>query len=467
MQNWTLEQQAVIDRAVGSTVVIAAPGSGKTSVLTEYIATVMQRDKIAPGHIMAITFTRQAAEHMRGKLRAHANVSFRAAEALRVGTFHAQMFRALLGINANIPVLLNGHEQFLLMRQAIHACVSSRQTVSHRLVTGYLTKYARLVGTQTAADTVLARKIYQRYWHLKRSANRWDYEDILLQTTESLQSGVQLSYLRELDYLLVDEFQDTNTLQWLLLLNLHEQYKLPVFVVGDDDQSIYGFRGASPAYLQNAGQALCAAQTFLLTHNFRSDKKLVEHAHLLIGHARIRIDKPLQAVSKKAGFVQVFSIADESAEAVAVSRILHEVLSLKPNISVGVLARTRNQLYRVWISFSRGSTSADHNRNLVQFRTFHDSKGKEWDVVILLDLIDSAERLHSDLVSVEEHDEERRLYYVAMTRAKFVLLGFVPNELGGRLACPTSFLQEADLMIRKWETLGKTVVLDAISHLDV
>ncbi|WAH34997.1 UvrD-helicase domain-containing protein [Alicyclobacillus dauci] len=94
--NWTKQQSEVIRSRVGSTVVIAAPGSGKTSVLTEHIVKAVHHDGISPEHIMAVTFTRQAALHMRHKLKQHPAMSFRSSETLRIGTFHARMFQDAL-----------------------------------------------------------------------------------------------------------------------------------------------------------------------------------------------------------------------------------------------------------------------------------------------------------------------------------------------------------------------------------
>ncbi|GMA60714.1 UvrD-helicase domain-containing protein [Alicyclobacillus fastidiosus] len=238
MTQWTDEQRAIIDEPLLSTVVIAAPGSGKTSVLTERIATVVRRDRIAPNRILAVTFTRQAAEHMRQKLARHDRLTFRATESLRIGTFHSQIFRAMLEVTPNIPVLLNTREQFTMMRDAMCRVVRKTDEITHRAVTERLTEYSRVVGCNVRPSNRESRRVFTAYTKLKQQRNRWDYDDILLAGATAVEKGMDLPFFDRLQYLLVDEFQDTNALQWTLVAAMHDRYRLPIFVVGDDDQCL-------------------------------------------------------------------------------------------------------------------------------------------------------------------------------------------------------------------------------------
>ncbi|EPZ48880.1 ATP-dependent helicase [Alicyclobacillus acidoterrestris] len=480
MGDWTAEQQAIIEEPLCSTVVIAAPGSGKTSVLTERIVHVVRRDKIAPNRILAVTFTRQAAEHMRRKLASHPALSFRSTESLRIGTFHAQIFRAMLEVRPDIPVLLNTREQSAYMASALARVVGAAEGISRWAVTELLTEYSWLVGRGQVPLSRKLQRIFRIYARLKKKHNRWDYDDILLAAANAIDQGTRLPFFERLQYLLVDEFQDTNAVQWVLVEGIHQRYHLPVFVVGDDDQSVYGFRGASPDFLQRASTSLQGARQMLLTRNFRSDQSIVHHAEQLILHVRRRIDKPLRAVSSAPGLVRMVEVEDEQKEAHLVTLLILQLLEARPAKTIGVLARTRRQLTQAWSLLQLAAQTSDHNQGAmldrghrppgalpVQFRTFHDSKGKEWDVVILLDLIaTSIGRPHTNVQETSSRktncsrsadfandvnfadelaDDERRLLYVAMTRARSALIGFVPARFGGRRVRMTPFLTEAQL----------------------
>ncbi|MFB5191230.1 UvrD-helicase domain-containing protein [Alicyclobacillus fastidiosus] len=441
MTQWTDEQRTIIDEPFRSTVVIAAPGSGKTSVLTERIATVVRRDRIAPNRILAVTFTRQAAEHMRQKLTRHDLLTFRATESLRIGTFHAQIFRALLEVTPNIPVLLNTREQFTMMRTAMCRVVRKADEITHRAVIERLTEYSRVVGCGIRPASRESGRVFTAYTKLKRARNRWDYDDILLAGASAVEKGIDLPFFDRLQYLLVDEFQDTNAVQWALVAAMHHRYQIPIFVVGDDDQSVYGFRGASPGYLQRCSSATRDCAEMLLTHNFRSDTSIVHCAEQLIRHVAHRIDKPLRPVSQTPGLVRIAMVRDEGDEAAAVVALVRFILQIRPQATIGILARTRRQLYLTWRQMDTAVGGGANALNAVQFRTFHDSKGREWDVVVLLDLVVS----RAVCRDAELDDDERRLQYVAMTRARYVLVGFVPMQMAGRKTNVAPFVFESGL----------------------
>lgn len=450
MLSWTREQSKIIYKNAGSTCVIAAPGSGKTSVLTEHIVHVLDERKIRPQSLMAVTFTRQAALHMRHKLGHHSNLSHREWESLRIGTFHSQMFHALLERHPDIPVLLNAREQHVMMRQAVERALGDRRHISHQAVTQKLTSYSRDIGlgTLSSAAKSLAR-VYTAYQTIKRRAHRWDYEDILVETDRLIQQSQPIPYFQQLEYLLVDEFQDTNQLQWNVVLGLHQRYGCPVFVVGDDDQSIYAFRGASPLFLQGATKRLRDSQLCLLTYNFRSVRRVVHHSEQLIRHVTKRIDKPLRSVSTDDGLICMYTLDNEKSESTAVLLLLQTILEANDKLTIGVLARTRKQLYGAWVKFQSETSFVTRDEDRVQFRTFHDSKGKEWDAVVLLDLVTQYSECNS-IVEDAQLDERRRLYYVAMTRAKSILIGFVPKSLNLHRVIPSAYLDESGLAVSDW-----------------
>lgn len=451
---WTTEQKYIIERPVRSTVVIASPGSGKTTVLTEHIQHIVTNSFVKPSAISAVTFTRQAAEHMRNKLRQSNRLSARTLETLRIGTFHAQLFRVLLQEISDIPVLLNAREQSLMMQQAIEAVYGLKKQISRAMVRRFLTRYSWLVGHQLVPLDTFERQVFELYLRLKGRSRRWDYDDILIEVARCLSARTNLSYFSSLEYLLVDEFQDTNALQWIILSQLHENHQIPIFVVGDDDQSIYGFRGSSPHFLQRAHKYFRGAREYLLTQNFRSDKQIILHSSNLISHAKSRINKPLNGVRREAGNVFAVVVRDERDQVAAVINTIREYAEHPEIQSVGILARTRRQLYMSWSGTESLREGLGGMGVEAQFRTFHDSKGKEWDLVILLDMVQnmamnikaSRDELPGNLTDCEAFlEEERRLIYVSMTRSRHVLVAIVPEYLNDAQTYRSRFLIEADI----------------------
>lgn len=425
---FTLEQLEVIQQLPGNTVVYASPGSGKTTVLTYHISSLLLSGKMSPNQVMAITFTRQAASDLKRRLYQVPGLSARSVEAVQTGTFHAQIFRFLLRAEPNIPVLLRPTEQVHLLTQALRKTGLELNQIQKWQ--SFLTR-AKSNWPITVAEKPVAR-LLKHYERLKESAHRWDFDDILLHFCDvycakggkPLDTGVQ--------YLLVDEFQDTNPVQSKILQYFSKTHSIPVFAVGDDDQAIYGFRGASPHWLLNFPIDFSPSNKFHLSENFRSDRSIVQHAASLIHNNQQRTRKYVRIASEQEGHCSAWLHQTEEMEA----RKLFELLYNRQvrQQSVAVLARTRRQLLLVW--------QLVHNAvpNL-QYRTFHDAKGKEWDEVHLLGCIESNPYL-ADFDEVDR-EEERRLMYVAMTRARHRLYLHAPLHVMGRRVVPSQFLHEA------------------------
>ncbi|SIS61937.1 UvrD-helicase domain-containing protein [Alicyclobacillus vulcanalis] len=446
---WTEEQWAVIEPKRMSSVVVAAPGSGKTTVMTEHMAQIIAARLIPAQRILAMTFTRQAAEHMRQKLRAHKELRPEDVESCAMGTFHAVFFRALLEADRPVYPVLTQRDQYALMADAVCEVLGERRAVSAYELQSYLTLHSRMVGGQVPDIDAPTRKILQAYALRKRASRRWDHDDILLASLDLFQQPCDPSIrLFQARYILVDEFQDTNLVQWNLLTSLLARNEALGFVVGDDDQSIYGFRGASPEFLQRAVEALPYARQHLLTLNFRSDRSILRHAAQLIHHVKTRVHKPLRGVRDAEGVCQAYEVTDRTEQWVLAHGLLTS--AVRRGYSVACLARTRNQLAAAWAALQQlCGTEWRVMANRMEFRTFHDSKGKEWDVVIVLDMAVSHD------VNLADADEERRLIYVAMTRARHELHAVVPCTVEGRPRRPHPFLHEAGIPLVKASPRGR------------
>ena len=438
---FTHDQEKIILQQPANTVVFAAPGSGKTTVLTHHILHLLESGNLHPRDIMAMTFTKQSAQDMRERLSQTGRLSHKSAQVLRIGTFHAQLFRILLQQSPNIPVLLSATEQYKLMSEAVESHSIRRSRVTKEEVQHYLNLLTRRCSIYPPLPLKgRKRRIIDTYQRLKNNTGRWDFDDILVTFCDFMfSSRFTPESLKSVQYLLIDEFQDTNSIQWLIVEEWANRLGIPVFVVGDDDQSIYGFRGASPRWLLDFSSRLPNVRQYILKQNFRSTRDIVCNATQLIENNRLRASKDMIASREEHGEIRAFAVKNEACEAKAVADKVRHLHELHPEWSFAVLARTRRQLYGVWQLIS------DFEHVTVQLRTFHDAKGKEWDAVFIVGLVDDNPYLLARPETPEELEEERRLYYVALTRAKNLSYTFCPGHVLQKKSLPSPFVCEAGL----------------------
>ncbi|RIV17331.1 hypothetical protein D2Q93_15375 [Alicyclobacillaceae bacterium I2511] len=428
---WTDQQNSVIHQNPGHTVVYATPGSGKTAVLTEHIHQVLNKKFVAPDQILALTFTRQAAKEMKLRLQRMETSLQRSVESLRIGTFHSQVFQWLLRQQTSVPQLLTPLEQRQWIAKAMKI-TGDKRLRDPRQMTSVLSRYKSHFPAPTLPQSV--QSLVNRYEIMKRTANRWDFDDILLVGYRLLTAHAEAGlHTFPVQYILIDEFQDTNEIQWKILVRLMAMAKAQIFVVGDDDQSIYAFRGSSPHWLLEADKVLPGVTRHELTENFRSDCCIVSHAAALIHHNQKRAEKSWRVHSKESGICQVFYPSDEVVQAKTLSQSI--AFDAQANQTIAVLARTRQQLVDTY------HVIPVLQRSQAEFRTFHESKGREWDVVHILD----SSRLLRIQGSPEhaKEEEERRLFYVAMTRARRQLQIYSPLIIKGHRSTQNPFLSEA------------------------
>lgn len=431
---WTDSQNSVICKPPGHTVVYATPGSGKTAVLTEHIRHVLNEGSIAPNQVLALTFTRQAAREMKSRLRQAKQPSVKDVESLRVGTFHGQIFQWLLSQQTKVPQLLTPLEQQRWVAKAMIATGDTKLRDIKQMMS-VLSRYNSRFPAPPLPPSL--QSVVDHYNIRKYKENRWDFDDILLDgyrlLTTHAEKGLQ-SF--SVEYILVDEFQDTNEIQWKILNRLMVMTQAQLFVVGDDDQSIYAFRGSSPRWLLEASSSLPGAKRYDLTENFRSDQCIVHHAAALIHHNRKHVPKNWYVHSEQPGMCQVLYPINEFTQAQSIA----QSLSLDRPLfgTAAVLARTRRQLVEAYQLMSATQ------RNQAEFRTFHEAKGREWDIVYILGDVRIGQT--QDILGQSDGEEERRLFYVAMTRAKRKLCIYAPSVTAGKRINPSPFLTEAKLI---------------------
>ena len=334
-------QRAAVEYIDGPSLVIAGAGSGKTRVLTYKIAYLLSQG-MKPWSIMALTFTNKAAREMKeriGKL-----VGDDLAQHLYMGTFHSIFSRILraeaehIGFNNNFTIYDESDSRSLLKAiikemglddktykpAAVHARISMAK---NNLVTAeaYDSDPAILEQNKRAKMPAIG-KIYVAYVQRCRQANAMDFDDLLMLTFQLFRDHEEIrqKYADRFDYILVDEYQDTNHVQMSIVMQLCKE-KLRVCAVGDDSQSIYSFRGANIDNILNYQKQLPGTQLFKLEQNYRSTQTIVEAANSLIHHNRNQIQKEVFSKNDKGEKIQYKPAYSDKEEALIVAKNIQRI----------------------------------------------------------------------------------------------------------------------------------------------
>ena len=296
------QQRQSVEAPDGPVLVLAGPGSGKTRVLTHRVAHLVQARGIAPRNIMAVTFTNKAAREMRDRLEKLLGVS--AAKELTLGTFHAICARFLrreaphVGLSREFAIY-DDDDQLALVKQIVKALnlddKKYRPTTLQNKISQAKSELItpELFQPQTYNDEITLR-VYERYQQLLRENNALDFDDLLMQVVILFDQNpaVLRHYQNRYEHILVDEFQDTNTAQYALIKQLAGTRR-NVFCVGDEDQSIYRWRGADFRNVQRFREHNPDARVVLLEENYRSTQTILDAAQQVITRNVHRTPKKL------------------------------------------------------------------------------------------------------------------------------------------------------------------------------
>lgn len=346
------EQRAAVTTTDGPVLVLAGPGSGKTRVLTHRIAQIVQLRRAAPWQIMAVTFTNKAAREMRERTESLLGADLM---GLSIGTFHSLCARLLrreadyLTYTAGF-VIYDSSDQLALMRQVLKEMNLDEKVYSPWAMLSVISRAKNeLVGPndylpRTYREEVIGR-IFQRYQELLVLQNALDFDDLLMVPVQLFRENepVRRKYQERYQYLLVDEFQDTNGAQYELTRLLVGPQR-NIFVVGDPDQSIYRFRGADYRNIQRFRQDYPDAQVINLNRNYRSTQTILDTANAVIAHNPHR--KPISMVTDKGQGQQIylFEAYDETEEAsFVVNTIASLVLEGRRPGEMAIMYRTNAQ----------------------------------------------------------------------------------------------------------------------------
>lgn len=347
------QQRGAVTASSGPVLVLAGPGSGKTRVLTHRIAWMLSEMHIPPWEIMAVTFTNKAAREMRNRLGGMLGDS--AARSMILGTFHAACARILrreaawVGISENY-LIFDTDDQIAVMKQVVSDLrLDDKRYRPRALLNAISSAKNELLSpadypVHTYYDEIVARA-YARYQETLRKNDGLDFDDLLMVTAELLRDHPEVlqRYRERFRHLLVDEFQDTNVAQYVILRLLAQEHR-NLYVVADEDQSIYSWRGADYRNIQRLRQDFPELLQFLLEENYRSTQVILDAARAVIARNPDRTPKELFTRKNGGAPVTLREAYDERGEADFVAEEIQRLVRGRRKYSdVAVMYRTNAQ----------------------------------------------------------------------------------------------------------------------------
>jgi DNA helicase II / ATP-dependent DNA helicase PcrA len=317
------QQQQAVMAGLGPVLVMAGPGSGKTRVLTQRIAYLIDSMGVRPYNILAVTFTNKAAREMEARVAAMLD---HRSGGLTLGTFHATCARILRREAVHLPfesnfVIFDSDDQLNVVKRAVQDLNLDEKRYRPQGVHAAISKakndliLPETFPSQTYREDAV-RKVYRRYQELLLVSNALDFDDLLLWTATLLEDNPQVrnKYARRYEHVLVDEFQDTNLAQYILLKHLASSHG-NIFVVGDTDQSIYRWRGADYRNVQRFEKDYPDTQVILLEQNYRSTQNILDAAMSVIDRNPQRIKKNLFTEKGSGQKIVMYEAYDDRVEA--------------------------------------------------------------------------------------------------------------------------------------------------------
>lgn len=358
-------QQEAVSTLYGPVLVLAGPGSGKTRVLTHRIAYLINDVGVEPYRIMAVTFTNKAADVMRDRTQALLEMHD-GLHGLTLGTFHRICARFLrieaerIGLNPRY-VIFDSDDQLQVVKQALSDLNYDDKRHRPRPIHNVISRAKNELitpenfPTNSYRDEIVAR-VYARYQALLEISNALDFDDLLMKVVLMLREyeDIREKYQQRFEFILVDEFQDTNTAQYELVRLLGGGYR-NIFVVGDEDQSIYRFRGADFRNVERFQKDYPDATVILLEQNYRSTQTILDAANAVISLNIHRTPKQLFTERSGGAKITVHQAYDEHDEG---NFILDEIARLQTAGEAGpgecaVMYRTNAQSRAVEEAFVR------------------------------------------------------------------------------------------------------------------
>ena len=341
------EQKSAIHFKDGPALVLAGPGSGKTTVIVNRIISLIKEHSVSPSSIFVITFTKAAAKSMRQRFLSLTGESY---VSVTFGTFHAVFFSMLRhAYNYSAGSIIKADIQYNYIRNAAMG-FELEYPDENEMVTGIISEISRVKSNRLCIDTYEAvscpaatfRLIYKKYENMLISRRMIDYDDMIIMCYELLskRADYRKAWQDKYRYILVDEFQDINKAQYdTIKLIAGKQANL--FVVGDDDQSIYAFRGSKPDIMLGLSTEYRDIVQMYLNTNYRCSSEIVAGARSLIEYNKVRFAKDIRSCGMCSGRIKVCKMADIEEEALYLSKEVRELIAdgIKPE-EIAVISRT-------------------------------------------------------------------------------------------------------------------------------
>ena len=387
-------QRAAVEATDGPVLIFAGAGSGKTRVLTHKMFHLIQKKKFKPENILSVTFTNKAAKEMKERVM---GLLKEKDLPITIGTFHSVCARLLrieskhLNISPNFAIY-DVQDQKDLLKVILKNLNIPKDQLSPNNVRNQISYLKNKMISPSSqlrkARTIIEKKIvdvYSDYQKALKDNEALDFDDLLLKPLELFDEHPKIlkKYQNKWKYILVDEYQDTNRPQFLFLTRLAEKNK-QISVVGDDDQSIYGWRGADVTNILDFEKSFPSCQIFTLEKNYRSTQQILDAATAVVSHNDVRATKTLTAENGSGELLGLMETRDELEESDAIiSSIEKEIKLNKRTFShFSVLYRTNAQSRALEDSFRRMGIPY----NLVGSVRFYDRKEVK-DVLAYLRLV--------------------------------------------------------------------------------
>lgn len=357
------QQRVAVTTFTGPALILAGPGSGKTRVLTHRIAWMLAEMRVSPWQILAVTFTNKAARQMNHRLGTMLGDA--SARAMMLGTFHAACARILrreamkLGFSSNF-LIFDTDDQLTVMKQVVAEMgLDDKRYRPHALLNAISSAKNELIlpedyPVRTYFDEIVARA-YAQYQQTLRKNDGLDFDDLLMEVARMFQTDPEAvrQYRDRFQHILVDEFQDTNIAQYVILKQLAADHR-SLYVVADEDQSIYSWRGADYRNILRLRQDFPELMEFLLEENYRSTQLILDGAQAIIAQNADRTPKHLFTEKKGGQPLTLHEAYDEQEEA---DFVAEETLRLLRNGhtygDIAVMYRTNAQSRALEESFIR------------------------------------------------------------------------------------------------------------------
>ena len=328
------QQKDAVMHAKGPLLVLAGAGSGKTKVIAHRFAYLSTVNKVAPSSILAMTFTNKAANEMKERIE---SLTGKSSKGLWIGTFHSLSARILrsdigkLGYENNFCIYDDGDSGNLVRS------ILKEFKIHEALYKGILSKISSLKASLIGPDELLANedsygfdekfaRVYVRYQDELKKNNALDFDDLIMFTVKLFEDhpSVLKKYQEDFSHILIDEFQDTNASQYKLSRLLASKNK-NICVVGDDDQSIYKFRGAEVKNIQTFRKHFKKTKVIKLEQNYRSSQSILDIAHSVISKNQERVAKKLWTDNGKGEKIYHCTAINEKEEARYIAQSIKEL----------------------------------------------------------------------------------------------------------------------------------------------